>query len=278
MQTSYFLPKDGNGFAGDSGTTDGAGLITAVKTLDTFQPEFRPTSIITLLSTTNAFLIERYFLREASMWSTFIPLVGRGTEHGMDCEKSKNLHVRNPYYIFGSGNPGRVNTSHVALHGISVHSNALQGLIGGFSVDLVIFRLTESPGDRFVLSLLPRGYGGALAKLGFPAYNDARNQVSGMFALEFVKSFALFSATAFRGYMTICMLLSRGNLMGTSASDVDHCTSKSMMNTLFHNEDVITTLITVTPNSNNPFEPLRTNIVNNMRGFSFWGLLKPKGR
>jgi len=248
--------------------------------MDSLDEDFRPTQVMSMLTTDDPWMIQRYFVLEASMFSTFLPLSNRVKDHGMDCSKSRKVLVKNPYYIFNSSRYHEaLDEAVVTIDALEVFQNQFHQIRGGFVIDLAVFSLTAGYADNIFLRWLPNNYGNNLAKLGFPHYAQSRNTIAGMFALDFMKSYATFSTTCYRGFLVVCRLLQNADLAATEGQEVDmvnSCASQPMLNTMFHDENVITSLLTVSPSSVSPFEVLRANVEVNMQGFSFWGLQKPQ--
>jgi hypothetical protein len=283
MLLGYFLPQNQmSGFHGDSSTSDDSGVVTAIKTLDGLSPDFRPYHMLTLLTSHKPEAISRFFDKTTTMWNTMVPLVTTSGEHGMDCTAAKDVTVDNPYYLF-RGEAPRTAHSLVAFDA-SVGKNPYHNIKGGFGLHKVFFQLTKSASDLVLLTWLPPDYQAQLTKGGFPGFSGGRGDMKELFALDYVKGLSLFSAAAYRGFLAVCSLIDPDSRAPPKKEKegapkrsqvqnlVQNCASKSGLEKVFHNEDVITTLLTVTPNRYNPFEPLRGFVTQNMRGFSFWGL------
>jgi len=271
LRVGFYLPSDswGYGYQGDSATTDDAGLMTGIGKMDNLDPAFRPNRILILLTTDEPWMIERYFRETASMYSTFLPLSRIVEDHGVNCKASEKLDVMNPYYLFHPSTEPSFTTALVSIENVQVLPNFFHNIDGGFSVSLEMFQLVQDAADRAFLTWLPNDYGTTLMGLDFPNYQSQRGRVSSMFAMEFLPGFATFATTCFRGYLAICLLIVQGTAVG-GATSFEKCSEQSVLNQIFHNENVLTSLLTISPDDSNPFEPLRVAVTNKMNGFAFW--------
>jgi hypothetical protein len=278
MEIAWFLPPPGllgsPGFQADSATTDDGGLITAIKAIDQMDEQFRPTELLALLTTHDTWHIQRHFAPTCSMASTFTPLIERiDPEGGMDCSFAKNTMVANPYHIF-EANVGA--STIIDMENVPVLKNVYFDVKGNFTVNLRIFSLTLTDADVHYLEFLPPDWVPKLMSYGFPAFD--RQTASGFFAVDFLKGWNLFGASAYRGYLLVCQLVTMDRHghkleLDFGAHLVNHCQEKEILDLIFHDEHVLTALLTVTPGPlNTPFEHLRTNVQQNMAGYSYWGL------